>query len=78
VADDDVLFVNSSLAAFIRLCARASLDLAQPSHSIASHFNHSVTVARPWSRLALTGFVEIGPLLALGPRGRDDFIVSRC
>jgi hypothetical protein len=74
VADDDVLFVNSSLAAFITLCARARLDLAQPSHSIASHFNHTVTVARPWSRLALTGFVEIGPLLALGPRGRDDFI----
>jgi hypothetical protein len=74
VADDDVLFSRGSLAGFLLECQRASLDMAQPGHSAGSHFTHRVTVARPWARVTLTRFVEIGPIFAVAPARRAEFV----
>lgn len=74
VADDDVLFSRGSLAGFLRECQRAGLDIAQPGHSAGSHFTHRVTVARPWARVTMTRFVEIGPIFAVAPARRAEFV----
>jgi hypothetical protein len=74
VTDDDVTFTRGDLARFLAYCERAQLDLAQPAHTPASFYTHAFTVARPWSRARLTGFVEIGPLFALSPKGRSLFL----
>jgi hypothetical protein len=70
VADDDIVFSVGNLERFLSYCQRANLDLAQPSHSVASYYSHPFTVSRPWSRVRLTGFVECGPLFAVSPTSR--------
>jgi hypothetical protein len=74
VADDDVLFSRGCVADFLGECQRARLDIAQPGHSAGSHFTHRVTVARPWARVTLTRFVEIGPVFAVAPGRRAEFV----
>jgi hypothetical protein len=71
VADDDAEFVRGDLVAFVRSAADASLDLAQPAHSLRSNISHRITWRRPLSRARLTTFVEIGPIFAVSPEWRE-------
>ncbi len=70
VADDDVTFERGDVIRLVALCARAGLDLAQPART-DSFVDHRITSARRLSVARRTSFVEIGPLIAIGPRWRD-------
>lgn len=52
----------------------AGLDMAQPAHDLGSHFSHGINVRRPGALARLTDFVEIGPLIAIGPGIRNRVI----
>ena len=54
----------------VSLCARAGLDLAQPARTDA-FVDHRITSARRLSTARRTSFVEIGPLIVIGPGWRD-------
>jgi hypothetical protein len=71
VADDDVVLPSGGYGRFLRLVARAGLDLAQPAHTRhRSNPSHPVTLRAPWSLVRLTEFVEIGPVFAVSPAWR--------
>lgn len=70
VADDDVSFAVGDLRRLIRLVRLGRFDLAQPAHASDSHITHDVTVGRPGLKARLTRFVEVGPLVVIGPRVR--------
>jgi len=69
-SDDDVAFVRGDVVRLVALAGRAGLDLAQPARADAG-VDHGITSYRRLSRVRRTSFVEIGPVLAVGPRGRD-------
>jgi hypothetical protein len=64
IVDDDIELPTGFLDRFIFLAERYSLDLAQPSHRLASHAAWRVTRRRLGSVVRETRFVEIGPLTA--------------
>ncbi|MGH2912945.1 MAG: DUF707 domain-containing protein, partial [Solirubrobacteraceae bacterium] len=64
VVDDDIELPAGFLDRFVFLAERYSLDLAQPSHRLASHAAWQVTRRRALSVVRETRFVEIGPLTA--------------
>jgi hypothetical protein len=68
IIDDDVVLPRGFLDRLIFLAERFSLDLAQPSHSLASHAAWQVTRRRATSLARQTGFVEIGPVTAFSRR----------
>jgi hypothetical protein len=70
VADDDAVFVQGQLVAFLETAEAAGLDLAQPAHVLRSNISHRITWRRPLSTARLTSFVEIGPRGAAAPGGR--------
>jgi hypothetical protein len=70
VSDDDVTFESGDVVQLVSLCARAGLDLAQPARSDA-FVDHRITSARRLSTARRTSFVEIGPLIVIGPGWRD-------
>lgn len=69
-SDDDLRFRSGDVVEFIRRCARAGFDLAQPARARGTQLSHGITIAPRFSRARLTTFVESGPLFAVGPRCR--------
>lgn len=74
VADDDVYFSRGDVSRFVRTAARAGFDLSQPAHGFASTHTYQFNRGHPLSRADLVGFVEIGPIFALGPHRRSRFL----
>ena len=70
VSDDDVEFERGDVVQLVSLCAQAGLDLAQPAR-VDPFVDHGITSARRLSLARRTSFVEIGPVIAIGPRWRD-------
>ena len=70
VSDDDVTFERGDVVRLVSLVERAGLDLAQPARSDPAR-DHGITAVRRLSRARRTSFVEIGPVLVVGPRWRD-------
>ena len=64
VLDDDVALPDGFLDAFLFLCERFGLELAQPAHRNRSHAAFQITRRRAGSVARETAFVEIGPLSA--------------
>jgi len=73
VSDDDVVFARGDVVELVSLSSRARLDLAQPARADAA-VDHEITVARRFSRVRRTSFVEIGPIFVVGPRWRDRIV----
>lgn len=65
IIDDDVLLPAGFLDVFVFLVERFSLQLAQPAHRARSHAAWPLTRRRPGSVVRETGYVEIGPVVAL-------------
>jgi hypothetical protein len=73
VSDDDVTFDRGDVIQLVSLCARAGLDLAQPARTDA-FVDHEITAARRLSLARRTSFVEIGPIVAVGPGWRERIV----
>ena len=73
VSDDDVAFERGDVVRLVSFCARAGLDLAQPARTDA-FVDHGITTARKLSVARRTSFVEIGPVIAIGPRWRERIV----
>lgn len=71
VFDDDVILPRGFLDAFLFLCGRFELTLAQPAHRHWSHAAWRVTRRRAQSVVRRTRFVEIGPVSAVHARAFD-------
>lgn len=65
LADDDALLTSGGLDVLLELVHAADLGLAQPAHEPDSHWSLRLTIARPWSLVRRTGFVEIGPIVVV-------------
>ncbi|HEY3726555.1 MAG TPA: hypothetical protein VGL51_05245 [Solirubrobacteraceae bacterium] len=65
ILDDDVSLPAGFLDVFLFLAERFGLALAQPAHRWRSHAAIAVTRRRPNRVVRETGFVEIGPMVAL-------------
>jgi len=74
LSDDDLRFQNGNVVSFVNLCVRADLDLAQPARAVGTQASHEITAAVRLSRARLTTFVESGPLVAVGPRCREQVL----
>ncbi len=71
VCDDDVAFRRGGVGDLLRVGRAAGLDLFQPAHSYFSNFSWDYTRRRLLGVARRGRFVEIGPLFALSPRGRE-------
>ncbi|HLY49309.1 MAG TPA: hypothetical protein VKR21_08940 [Solirubrobacteraceae bacterium] len=65
LVDDDVLLPAGFLDVFLFLVERFGLQLAQPAHRARSHAAWPLTRRHSGSVVRETGYVEIGPVLAL-------------
>lgn len=74
VFDDDVAFPGGGLVRFLTLAGAAGLDLAQPAHLPRSLHTYPMTRARPLSLARLTRLVEVGPVVLMSPRIREDVL----
>jgi hypothetical protein len=71
LADDDVVLHDGSLALLLTIAARVGLDVVQPGHAASSRASTEFVRAQPRVGARRTGFVEIGPLVALDAGARD-------
>ena len=71
ILDDDVRLPRGFLDAFLFLAERFGLDLAQPAHLARSHAAWPLTRRRRGSVVRETGYVEIGPVVAMRPTTFD-------
>lgn len=74
VIDDDVRLVSGTIARIVAIADRHRLDLCQPAQAPHGHWSHAITLRRPLSAVRLTNFVEVGPILIIGPRLRDEIV----
>lgn len=74
VADDDVSFSSGSLKQLLRFARRGRLDLCQPAHASDSMATHHVTRHHPGFVARRTRFVEVGPLVVVGPTLRPTIV----
>jgi hypothetical protein len=65
IVDDDVLMPKGFLDVFLFLVERFGIQLAQPAHRARSHAAWPLTRRRSGSVVRETGYVEIGPVVAL-------------
>jgi hypothetical protein len=65
IVDDDVLLPRGFLNVFLFLAERFQLSLVQPAHRARSHAAWPLTRRRRGSVVRETGYVEIGPVVAL-------------
>jgi hypothetical protein len=73
-ADDDVEIRHGSLAGLLDVATVTGSDAAQPAHDARSGASSGFMRATPGLVARRTGFVEVGPLLALGPRAQAAFL----
>lgn len=71
VSDDDVRYARGSVGRLVALMARGGIDVAGPAHCATSEWNHSFTLARPFTVARSCHFVETGPVLAFSPRAQE-------
>jgi hypothetical protein len=71
LADDDVVFDDGALALLLTIATRLGLDLAQPAHDSMSRASTEFVRAKPRVGARRTGFVEIGPIVALDAKAHD-------
>lgn len=72
VADDDVVVpAPDGLARMLLELDMVGADLGQPAHAWKSRWSHRFTRCRPWARVRVTNFVEIGPLFVVMPSGHQ-------
>jgi hypothetical protein len=69
-SDDDFRFRRGDLPRFVALMSIVGLDVAQPVHATGRNAFHDITLRRGDALARLTGFVEIGPVVAFSPRAR--------
>lgn len=69
-SDDDFRFRRGDLQRFVALMSIVGLDVAQPVHATSRNAFHDITLRRGSALARLTGFVEIGPVVAFSPRAR--------
>jgi GT2 family glycosyltransferase len=72
--DDDVVLPRGFLDAFLFLCERFELTLAQPAHRHWSHAAWRVTRRRAGAVARHTRFVEIGPVTAIHARAFGELL----
>ena len=70
LADDDVALPRNGLRRTAVVARDMALDIAQPAHTWNSYYTYPFTLARPLMVARQTDFVEIGPVVVVGPRGR--------
>jgi len=71
LADDDVVLDDGALALLLTIATRVGLDLAQPAHDAISRASTEFVRAKPRVGARRTGFVEIGPIVALDAKAHD-------
>ena len=69
--DDDVVVGDGALLRLLSVASEIGLDVVQPAHAGASRASTPFVRARFGVAARRTGFVEIGPLIALGPAARS-------
>lgn len=72
--DDDVKIVRGDLETLLKVADALPLDLAAPAHAWRSYYGHAVTKARLRSVARQTTYVDIGPVLVVGPHRRADLL----
>jgi hypothetical protein len=70
LADDDVALPRKGLRRTAVVARDMALDIAQPAHTWNSYYTYPFTLARPLLVARQTDFVEIGPVVVVGPDGR--------
>ena len=74
-ADDDVAFgPGGDVVRLVSVFRAAGLDLAMPAHVPHTTASYAFTLRRRWTRVRLTPFVEIGPLVVVSERARADVL----
>lgn len=73
ISDDDVVLSRRGLRRLVEVSEAAGLDLTQPAHRRGSHLSHAITKAR-CVRARWTSFVEIGPVVAISPKVRNEVL----
>lgn len=63
VIDDDVMLTRGDLADLVTVADAFGLHVAQPAHTMGSHWAHWITRQRPFTLARATTFVEIGPVV---------------
>lgn len=71
VSDDDVRYSRGSVGQLVALMEEGRIDVAGPAHAATSEWNHSFTLARPFTVARSSQFVETGPVLAFSPRAQE-------
>ena len=71
--DDDVEVSRRGWRRLLRTSRAAGFDLSQPAHGRGSHRSHVLTRAR-FARARMTTFVEIGPVVLVSPRVRNEVV----
>jgi hypothetical protein len=74
IADDDIAFVAGDIRRLVAIADRHRLDLCQPAQDARGHWVHGITFQRGLSGVRLTNFVEVGPLVVIGPRIRSEIV----
>ncbi|GAC1312784.1 MAG: hypothetical protein NVSMB16_09620 [Acidimicrobiales bacterium] len=74
LVDDDIALRRGSFGALGRISALLDLDFAQPAHARGSHFSHWYTKQVLGSVARFGNFVEIGPMVMIGPRFREEVV----
>lgn len=74
LADDDVVVPAGGLAQLLATADRTDLQVVQPAHSPRSYASTRFVRPCPGVLVRRTGFVELGPLVALRGGARDDLL----
>lgn len=70
ISDDDVRYSRGSVGQLVALMEKGRIDVAGAAHAATSEWNHSFTLARPFTVARSSLFVETGPVLAFSPRAQ--------
>ena len=72
--DDDAVFERGDLARLLRVVQRGGFDMAQPTHGPGAHRGWKVTFSRYLSIARWVGWIEVGPVVVVAPRVRDEVL----
>jgi hypothetical protein len=74
LVDDDVWLTRGSLSRLVELTRRAGLGLSQPAHGRTSKSTYPFNRRRWFAMVRETTFVEIGPIIVIDGRWRDELL----